>query len=167
MASAIKVYQLKTSISEGKSDKLRLGALFYNTADWSSIKRSYRVFTLAILTIVSAIMVLKLSFSLQSVLLQVVFMTNLVYLVAAKPHPSASAAVPDTLAGLGLLVAVLYQLGLTRCTLDGGDRFRAGLAFNYFCLAAFSASFIALVVLQGHRIHQLKLLYKQRKLFRD
>ena len=91
----------------------------------------------------------------------------MIYLFAAKPHRSASAAVPDTLAGLGLLVAVLYQLGLTRCTLDGGDRFRAGLAFNYFCLAAFTASFTALVILQGHRIYQLKQLYKKRKLFRD
>ncbi len=153
IASAIKVYSLKTSISDVKSDKQGLKALYFNTAEWSPMKRSFRIFTLAILTAVSAIMVLRLPFSLQSILLQFLFMTNLVYLVAARPHPSPSAAVPDTLAGIGLIVAVLCQLGLTRCTLDGGDRFRAGLVFNYFCLAAFSASFITLVVLQAHRIH--------------
>ena len=97
--------------------------------------------------IVAAIMVFKLPFSLQSVLLQVLFMANLVYLCGVRPHPSLSAAVPDTLSALALLTAVLFQLGLTRCTLDGADRFRAGFAFNYFCLCAFTASFIALAVL--------------------
>ena len=151
---------------ERKANMLRLGALYFNVATWSPIKRTYRVFTLAVMSAVSAIVVLKLQFCVQSVLLQLVFMVNLVYLFAGRPHPSSSAAVPDKVAGVTLLVAVLFQMGLTRCTLDGADRFRVGLAFNYYCIAALSASFVALVVLQMHRIHELKLLYKRRRIFR-
>lgn len=108
MLLVIYVWCAKTSILESKTERLRIGALYFNSATWSPSKRIYRMFTLSVLLIVSAIVVVKLSFCVQSVLLQLVFMANLIYLFAGKPHPSLSAAVPDKMAGLLLLVAVLF-----------------------------------------------------------
>ena len=94
-------------------------------------------------------------------------MTNLIYLLVAKPHFSWLESMPDLLNGAVLLLAQLFSLWLSRWTLSGEDRFNAGKYFCYFFLGAFGMSFFVCCILYGIDTHKLLQLYKRRKEYRN
>jgi len=93
-------------------------------------------------------------------------MVNLIYLFVGKPHYSKFDSLSDIANGVALLLVQLFQLWLSRWTLDGEDRYKAGSYFCYFCLASFSANLLLLLLVKGVNLNHMRLLYKLQKRYR-